>query len=57
MNYEKSIGYIVLLALVVLGGPYLTITAINTIFATGIQFTFWNWVSMMWLHWIVASTK
>lgn len=46
--------------LVVIGlfvvGPWLSILAINQLFGTGIQLTFWNWLSVFWLHIVVAST-
>lgn len=37
-------------------GPWLSILAINQLFGTAIQLTFWNWLSMTWLHIVVAST-
>lgn len=37
-------------------GPWLTILAINQLFGTAIQLTFWNWLSVTWLHIVVAST-
>jgi hypothetical protein len=47
-------------ALLVIGifvvGPWLTILAINQVFGTAIQLTFWNWLSIAWLHLVVAST-
>jgi hypothetical protein len=46
--------------LVVIGlfvvGPWLSILAINQLFGTAIQLTFWNWLSVFWLHIVVAST-
>lgn len=46
--------------LVVIGlfvvGPWLSILAINQLFGTTIQLTFWNWLSVFWLHIVVAST-
>lgn len=46
--------------LVVMGlfvvGPWLSILAINQLFGTTIQLTFWNWLSVFWLHIVVAST-
>lgn len=37
-------------------GPILTIVAVNHLFGTGIAINFWNWVSVAWLHIVVAST-
>lgn len=38
-------------------GPWLSILAVNQLFGTAIQLTFWNWLSVTWLHIIVASTS
>ena len=47
------------LILVIVGlfilGPWLSILAVNQLFGTGIQLTFMNWLSVLWLHIIVAS--
>ncbi len=37
-------------------GPILTILAVNHLFGAGIAINFWNWVSVAWLHIVVAST-
>jgi hypothetical protein len=37
-------------------GPWLSILAVNQLFGTTIQLTFWNWLSVFWLHIVVAST-
>jgi hypothetical protein len=37
-------------------GPILTILAVNHLFGTAIAINFWNWVSVAWLHIVVAST-
>jgi len=37
-------------------GPWLSILAINQLFGTTIQLTFWNWLATFWLHIVVAST-
>ena len=38
-------------------GPWLSILAVNQLFGTTIQLTFWNWLSVAWLHVIVAGTS
>lgn len=47
--------------LVILGvfilGPWLSILAVNQLFGTTIQLTFWNWLSVFWLHILVANTS
>jgi flagellar biosynthesis protein FlhB len=30
-------------------GPWLTIQAINHLFGTSIEYTFWTWLSIIWL--------
>jgi hypothetical protein len=37
-------------------GPWLSILAVNQLFGTSIQLTFWNWLAVLWLHMVVAST-
>ena len=48
------------IALLVVGlfilGPWLSILAVNQLFGTTIQLTFWNWLSAFWLHILVANT-
>lgn len=36
-------------------GPWLSILAVNQLFGTAIQLTFWNWLATFWLHIVVAS--
>lgn len=50
-------GAVILLVLGLLFiGPWLSILAVNHLFGAGIQLTFWNWLSMFWLHLVVASS-
>jgi membrane-bound ClpP family serine protease len=49
-------GVILLIVGVFVLGPWLSILAVNQLFGTTIQLTFWNWLSAFWLHIIVAST-
>lgn len=50
-------GVILLLVGLFVVGPWLTILAINQLFGTTIQLTFWNWLSVVWLQIVVASTS
>ena len=50
------IGVTILVIGIFVIGPWLTILAINQVFGTAIQFTFWNLLSIAWLHFVVAST-
>jgi hypothetical protein len=38
-------------------GPILSIWAVNQLFGTTITVSFWNWVSVAWLHIVVASVS
>ena len=54
-----ALGYGTVILLVIglfVLGPWLTILAINQLFGTAIQLTFWNWLSVFWLHILVAKT-
>lgn len=50
-------GVILLVIGLFILGPWLTILAINQLFGTAIQLTFWNWLSVAWLHIVAASTS
>jgi hypothetical protein len=50
------LGVILLVIGIFVIGPWLTILAINQVFSTTIPLTFWNWLSIAWLHLVVAST-
>ena len=48
MKIGTSITAIVLLVtLVIVMGPLLMIWALNTLFALGIAYTFWNWLAVV----------
>ena len=49
------VGVILLVLALCVVGPWLSILAINQLFGTAIQLTFWNWLSMTWLHFLVAK--
>jgi len=52
---------ILLLVLFVIGlfivGPWLSILAVNQLFGTSIQLTFWNWLAAFWIHLVVAGSR
>ena len=50
-------GVILLVVGIFILGPWLSILAVNQLFGTTIQLTFWNWLSVFWLHIVVASTS
>jgi hypothetical protein len=58
-NLFAAFGFGVVILLVIgffILGPWLSIMAVNTLFGTSIQLTFWNWLSVGWLHIVVASS-
>jgi hypothetical protein len=52
---------ILLVVLIVIGlfivGPWLSILAVNQLFGTAIQLTFWNWLAAFWIHLVVAGSS
>lgn len=50
-----GVGFLVLAAIIFVG-PWLSILAVNQLFGTAIQVTFWNWLAAFWLHFVVASS-
>jgi hypothetical protein len=49
------IGIILFIFAIFVIGPWLSLLAINQLFGTTIQMTFLNWLSVTWLHLVVAS--
>lgn len=47
---------IVLLIVVLAGGPLLTIWALNTLFATGIAYSLKTWFATLWLQVFAVGT-
>lgn len=43
--------------LAIIFGPIFTIWALNTVFNTGIAITFWNWLSVSWLTFVISAAK
>lgn len=41
---------VVLIIVVLTVAPLLTIAAINALFSTGIAYSFWTWLSMLWIQ-------
>ena len=52
----KVVFMILLVLAVVIGGPLMTITALNELFGTKIEFTFMTWLSAFWLSAIAAGS-
>ena len=54
----KITGYlfvVVLVVLLIILGPLATIAALNTLFGLQIAYTFWTWLSVAWLHILIAG--
>ena len=45
----KLVGLVLLIAVLVLIGPFVTIWALNTLFGLGIAYTFWTWLAVVFL--------
>ena len=50
MKYVAVIGALVVLLGVIIAGPLLTITSLNTLFGLNIAYTVWTYLSVMWLN-------
>jgi hypothetical protein len=48
-DWIKITGLIVLLVLLIVFSPLITIWALNTLFALGIDYTIWTWLATAWL--------
>lgn len=57
MRLTTTLLVFVLAIFVIVFAPLATISAINTIFGTGIQYTFWTWLSALWLQWLFVVPK
>ena len=50
MKYVAIIGALVVLLGVIIAGPLLTITSLNTLFGLNIAYTLYTYLSVMWLN-------
>ena len=50
MKYVAISAVVLFCILLIIAGPFLTIAAINTLFGTGIAYTFPTWSSVFWLN-------
>jgi hypothetical protein len=48
---------VVLIIALFIVGPWLSILAVNQLFGTAIQLTFWNWLATFWIHLVVAGSR
>lgn len=46
----KISALLVLLVGIVIAAPLATIAALNTVFSLSIAYTFWTWLSVVWLQ-------
>jgi ABC-type transport system involved in multi-copper enzyme maturation permease subunit len=51
----KAVVLILVVVAIVIGGPLMTITALNELFGMKIEFTFMTWLSAFWLSAIAAG--
>ncbi len=50
MKYVAIVGALVVLLGVIIAGPLLTISALNTLFGLNIAYTLYTYLSVMWLN-------
>lgn len=50
MKYVAIVGALVVLLAVIIAGPLLTITSLNTLFGLNIAYTLGTYFSVMWLN-------
>ena len=50
MKYVAIVGALVVVLGVIIAGPLLTISALNTLFGLNIAYTVWTYLSVMWLN-------
>lgn len=50
MKETLSVTGLIILAIVLIGvGPLITIWSLNTLFSMNIAYSFWTWLSIVWL--------
>lgn len=47
----------IVIVLAIIGGPLLTISALNLLFGLAIPKTFFTWLSMLWLQWLIVGSQ
>jgi hypothetical protein len=57
MNNLAILLVVVLIIALFIVGPWLSILAVNQLFGTSIQLTFWNWLATFWIHLVVAGSR
>lgn len=50
MKYKSIFLLIIVLIAIIVFSPFLTIWSLNTLFSTGIPYTFWTWAAILWLQ-------
>jgi len=51
----KITALVVLIAALIIVGPFITIWSLNTLFGLGIAYSFWTWLATVWLVGITAG--
>jgi hypothetical protein len=47
MSFAPAIGFGLLIILLIIFAPLAIIWALNTLFALGLAYTFWNWLAVV----------
>jgi len=55
MNITLVILAFVVVVGLLIGGPFFTIAAVNTLFGAAISYNFWTWLAALWVNFLVAG--
>lgn len=51
------LGIVALFLILAVFGPIFTIWSLNHLFSTGIELTFWSWLSVFWIQMVLVGSK
>lgn len=58
MKLSTSVGMIVIFAtVIIITGPLITLWMLNTLFATGLEYSFMNWLAALALNLMIGANR
>jgi hypothetical protein len=58
MKLSTSVGMIVIFAtVIIIAGPLITLWMLNTLFATGLEYSFMNWLAALVLNLMIGANR
>lgn len=58
MKHVIALAFIIVAALLlIVFGPFVLIWSINTLFKSGIEYSFWTWLASLYIGLIIASLQ